>query len=152
MTVRFAGVGEQERARAGHAAYIGAVQRGLEEREVTVTLTRTGSSQGVRNAELRLRPVADMTATPVPEEAFLGWDEENGWSLGLRRDPVTLAVVSPVYKGLGVLPDPDDVASWVVVLLTHPELTPSREDHPFRDHAVEDPEFEAQLAWYGSGR
>jgi hypothetical protein len=152
MTVRFAGVGEQERVRAGHAAYVGAVQRGLEEREVIVTLTRTGSSQGVRNAELHLRPDPDMTATPFPGEAFLDWDEEKGWSLGLRRDPVTLAVLSPVYKGLSVLPDPDDVASWVVVLLAHPELTPSREDHPFRDHAVEDPEFEAQLARYGSGR
>jgi hypothetical protein len=93
-----------------------------------------------------------MATTPVPEEAFLGWDEENGWSLGLRRDPVTPAVLSPVYKGLGVLPDPDDVASWVVILLTHPGLTPSREDHPFRDHVVEDPEFEAQLARYESGR
>jgi hypothetical protein len=152
VTVRFAGVDEQERARADHAAYISAVQRGLEEREVIVTLTRTGSSQGVRNAELHLRLVPDMTATPVPEEAFLAWDEENGWSLGLRREPVTLAVLSRVYKGLGVLPDPDDVASWVVVLLTHPELTPSREDHPFRDHAIDDPEFEAQLARYGPGR
>ena len=68
------------------------------------------------------------------------------------RDPVTLALLSPVYKGLSVLPDPDDVASWVVVLLTHPELTPSREDHPLRDHAVEDPEFEAQLARHAPGR
>lgn len=152
MTVRFAGVGEQERVRADHAAYIGAVQRDLEEREVIVTLIRTGGSHGVRNAELHLRPIPDVTATPVPEEAFLDWDEENGWSLGLRHDPVTLAVLSPVYKGLGVLPDPDDVASWVVVLLTHPELTPSREDHPFRDHAVEDSDFEARLARYGSGR
>jgi hypothetical protein len=79
------------------------------------------------------------------------WDEENGWSLGLRRDLATGAVLNPVYKGLGVLPDPEDVASWVVVLLTHPELTPSREDHPFRDSGDADYEFEAQLARYAPG-
>jgi hypothetical protein len=151
MTVRFASVDEQERVRAGHAAYIEAVRCGLEEQEVLVTLALTGSDQGIRNAQLCIRPAPEMTAASLPAEAFLDWDEENGWSLGLRRDPATLAVVSPVYKGLGLLPDPEDVASWVVVLLTHPELTPSREDHPFRDHAVEDLEFEAQLARYASG-
>ena len=147
MAVTFAGMGQPERVRADHAAYIGAVHRCLQERDVSVTTTSTGS-HGLRNAELHLHPDVDAFADPVPEEAFLAWDEENGWSLGLRRDPKTLAVVSPVFKGLSVLPDPDDVASWVVVLLTHPELTPSREDHPFRDHAVEDPGFEAQLARY----
>ena len=50
-----------------------------------------------------------------------------------------------VHKGLSVVPDPEDVAAWAVVLLTHPELTPRRENHPFRDHMVVDPAFEAQL-------
>jgi len=140
-------MGQPERVRADHAAYIGAVHRCLQGRDVSVTTTSTGS-RGLRNAELHLQPDVDAFADPVPEEAFLAWDEENGWSLGLRRDPKTLALVSPVFKGLSVLPEPDDVALWVVVLLTHPELTPSREDHPFRDHAVEDPGFEAQLARY----
>jgi hypothetical protein len=152
VAVTFAGVGEQEQVWAGHAAYIDAVHRCLQRREVNVTLARTGRHQDVRHAELHIRPAPDMVATPVPDEAFLDWDEENGWSLGLRRDPASLAIVSPVYKGLSVLPDPEDVASWVVVLLAHPELTPDREDHPFRDHAVEDPEFEAQLARYVPGR
>jgi hypothetical protein len=113
-----------------------------------VTQVRAGGVGSLRNADLQLRPDADALAAPVPAEAFLGWDEENGWALGSRRDPATLALINPVYKGLGVLPDPVDVATWVVVLLTHPELTPSREDHPFRDHAAEDPAFETQLARY----
>jgi hypothetical protein len=143
---------EPKPARADHAAYIGAVGRCLQERDIAVPLARSGSSGGVRSAELHLRPDAGSFPVAVSAEAFLGWDEENGWSLGLRRDPATLATVSPVYKGLNVLPDPDDVASWAVVLLTHPELTPSREDHPFRDHAAEDPGFEAELARYAPGR
>jgi hypothetical protein len=35
-----------------------------------------------------------------------------------------------------------------VVLLAHPELTPSQEDHPFRDHVVADVAFEDELARY----
>ncbi len=149
--VTFAGMGERDQVRAGHAAYIGVVLRCLRERGVSVAATSTGCSHGLRNAELHLQPDAAAFATPVPEQAFLAWDEENGWSLGIRRDPATLAVLNRVYKGLSVLPDPEDVALWVVVLLAHTELTPSREDHPFRDHAVEDHEFEAQLARYAPG-
>jgi hypothetical protein len=140
-----------ERLHSGHAAYISAVQRCLQERDISVSTILPISSHGPRNADLHLRPDADAFADPVPHEAFLAWDEENGWSLGLRRDPATRALLSPIFKGLSVLPDPEDVALWVVVLLIHPELTPSREEHPFRDHAVEEPEFEAQLARYVPG-
>jgi hypothetical protein len=147
----FASVSEPARSYTGHSAYIGAVRDRLQERGVRVSAIMPVSSRGPRNAQLRLRPALDAFADPVPEEAFLYWDEEDGWSLGLRRDPATLAIVNATFKGMGVLPDPEDVASWVMVLLAHPELTPSREDHPFRDHAVEDPQFEAQLARYADG-
>lgn len=148
--VTFADMSEPGR-RAGHAGYIEAVRRSLEKNDVDVTSARIGDRAQVRSAELHIRPAAGAFAAPVPAEAFLRWDEENGWSLGLRRDLATGVVLNPVHKGLGVLPDPEDVAAWAVVLLTHPELTPSREDHPFRDSAVADHEFEAQLARYASG-
>jgi hypothetical protein len=144
-------MGEPGPVRAGHGAYIAAVRCGLEERDVDVASARIGDL-GVRTAELHICPASGEFAVPAPAEAFMHWDEENGWSLGLRRDLASGAVLNPVYKGLGVLPDPEDVASWVVVLLTHPELTPSREDHPFRDSADADHEFEAQLAQYAPGR
>ena len=148
MAATFAVVSQPGPGRADHAAYILAVRRRLHERDVEVTQAHTGGVGGLRNANLQLHLDADDFAAPIPAEAFLGWDEESGWALGSRRDPATLALINPVYKGLGVLPDPEDVAAWVVVLLTHPELTPSREDRLFRDHAVEDPTFEAELARY----
>ena len=40
-------------------------------------------------------------------------DEDTGWSLLVRRE----SLASRVYKGLGVVPDPEDVAVWVVTLL-----------------------------------
>ena len=149
-TITFVDVGDPGQVRAGHGAYITAVRHSLEERDVQVTSARIGDL-GVRTAELHIRPVSGTFATPVPAEAVMHWDEENGWSLGLRRQPAMSSLLNPVYKGLGVLPDPEDVASWTVVLLTHPEMTPSREDHPFRDSATADREFEAQLARYAPG-
>ena len=83
-------------------------------------------------------------------DATVTWNEEDGWSFAARRDAAAIAAGDPVYKGLGVVPDPDDVAAWVVVLLAHPELTPSREGHPFRDRSVDDPAFEGSLARYAA--
>jgi hypothetical protein len=81
-------------------------------------------------------------------DASLCWDEEDGWSLRVRLDESDLSSGVPVYKGLGVVPEPEDVAVWVAVLLAHPEVTPSREDHPFRDHLTQDRAFEELLARY----
>lgn len=39
------------------------------------------------------------------------WEEENGWSLPARRAAETAAVGDPVYTGLGVVPDADDVSA-----------------------------------------
>jgi hypothetical protein len=74
------------------------------------------------------------------------WNEENGWSLSVRRQSIDYQVC----EGLDVVPDPDDVVAWVVVALAHPELTRSYEDGPLRSHSVSDPEFEARLARYAA--
>jgi len=86
-------------------------------------------------------------AERVPPEASAIWDENNGWSLLVRDGPLA----NHVHKGPGVVPDPEEVAAWAVDLLAHPELTPGRDDHPFRDHSAADSEFEAQLARYAPG-
>ena len=111
-----------------------------------------GTRGGGREATLLVHADQADFAEPVTADASLGWDEENGWSLTTRPDPGGLGGMVPVFKGLTVLPDPEDVAAWVVVLLTHPELTPSREDHPFRRHTAKDPEFERQLSTYTAAR
>lgn len=86
----------------------------------------------------------DAFAEAGPAPARAAWDEEKGWSLSVRRQSVDYQV----SKGLDLVPDPDDVAAWVVVALTHPELTPSYENGPRRAHGVADPDFEARLARY----
>ncbi len=144
----FCAVSAQEHRRFDHAPYIAAVRRAIEIRDVRVTDTQVSTSpDGRREATLTLRPDSAAFAERLPEEASASWDEDNGWSMVVRRD----SLVSQVHKGLGLLPGPGDVAAWAVVLLTHPELTPSYEDHPFRDHVVADHSFEEQLARYARG-
>src|SRR5258708_33580142 len=140
-----AAMGVQEHRRADHAPYIAAVGRALEARDILVAdVTVTRSGDGRREATLLLRPDENAFAERVPGEASASWDEDNGWSLLVQHE----SVASHVHKGLGVVPDPDDVAAWAVALLAHPELTPSREDHPLRDHCAPDPDFEWLLAGY----
>jgi hypothetical protein len=141
-------VGAQEQNRASHAPYIAAVRRGIEARDIRVTDVRvTTATDGRREAALTLRPDEDAFAERLPGEASVSWDEDNGWSMLVCRESIT----SCVHKGLGVVLDPEDVAAWAVVLLAHPELTPSYEGDPFRDHSGTDPAFEAQLARYAPG-
>jgi hypothetical protein len=134
--------------KTGHAPYIAAVYRAIQTRGILVAdVKTTASSGGRRAATLLLRPDEAAFTERVPAEASAAWDEQDGWSLAPGGAPEA----SRVHKGLGVVPDPEDVAAWIEVLLAHPELTPSREDHPFRDHSVADPGFEAQLARYAPG-
>lgn len=138
----------QQEDRADHTAYITAVSASIEARDIRVTdLLATTAEDGRREASLMLRPDIGAFAEQIPGRATASWDEENGWSLLMAGD----AVAARVHKGLSVLPDPEDVAAWAVVLVTHTELTPSRENHPLRDHTVADPAFEAQLARYAPG-
>jgi hypothetical protein len=134
-----------ERSRADHAPYITVVRHRFEARDLRVAdMAVTVSEDGRREAMLRLRPDGDAFAEQVPVEASASWDEEDGWSIVVRQESLT----SQVHKGLEVAPEPEDVAAWAVALLAHPEVTPSRDDHPFRDHRVADPVFEALLTTY----
>ncbi len=136
-------MGVEEYRRADHGPYIAAVVRSIEGSGIRVANVAAAiSGDGRREAVLRLWPDESAFAWRVAGEVRASWDEDDGWSLLVQEE----SVVSLVYKGMGVLPDPEDVAAWVVVALARPELTPSYEDGPSRSHSVSDPEFEARLA------
>jgi hypothetical protein len=141
VTATVAVMGAQEYRRADHVPYIAAAGLGLEACDVRVAdVTVTTSGDGRRETTLLLHP------SGLPERRpRAGMRTVAGRSLcGASRWPAAST------RGLGVVPE--DVAAWVVVLLAHPEPTPSREDHPFRDHCVADPDFEALLAAYAPAR
>lgn len=136
-------MGAGQDVRADHGPYIRAVCAAIEARGIPVAEADIDIAEcHGRTAWLRLRPEEETFAEPVPAEAHVVWDERNGWSLRARPGPLG----NLISKGLTVLPGPDDVAAWVVVALTHPELTPSYEGD--RTYRLPDAEFEAQLARY----
>jgi hypothetical protein len=140
--------------RADHGPYIAAVRRQLEARGIRSSDIRVSRRDG-RRATALLVALADadnVIGAGATSDASLYWDEEDGWSLRARPDAGDPGSADPVHKGLSVVPEPADVAAWVVVLLAHPELTPSREDHPFRDHLARDQGFEELLARYSLAR
>jgi len=134
------------RRREDHAGYIKAVRHELETNDIHVPNVQVSiAAGGRREASLNLRADREAFAEHLPDSAMAYWDENNGWSASARRD----GMISRVHKGLGALPTPQDVTAWLIVLLTHPELAPSYEDHPFRNHTTSDPDFERQLLYRG---
>jgi hypothetical protein len=132
-----------------HSAYIAAVCHQVEAQDISTVDVRIGvSPEGRREAAMRLKPGDSAPVDQVPLDVSVSWDEEYGWSLLARYDSIPPVPGSPVHKGLTVLPDPDDVAAWIIVLLARPDVTPSREDGPYRDCSSADPAFEVQLAHY----
>jgi hypothetical protein len=139
--------------RADHGHYVAAVRRQLEACGISASDIRVCRQDGRRATALLVALTdADGVSGASTSDASLYWDEGDGWSLRTRPDAGDLSSAAPVYKGLSVVPEPADVAAWVLVLLAHPELTPSREDHPFRDHLMQDRGFEELLARYSPAR
>jgi hypothetical protein len=140
-------VSEQSQSEAEHGPYIRAVGRGIEARDIAVSAVEIGlyGDDEFRWARMTLSPDASEFAGPVVAEATAEWDEESGWSIVLPGG----ATGHGVLKGQSVLPEPDDVAAWVVVTLTHPELSLSYEDDFWVRPMAED-EFQARLARYAA--
>lgn len=143
MAAKVRAMGADEHVGADHGPYIRAVCNAIEARDIRVTEADIDiTDRHRRTAWLTVRPEQETFAEPVPAEAHVLWDERNGWSLRTLSGPLE----NLISKGLDVLPGPDNVAAWVVVALTHPELTPSYEGE--RAYRLPDAEFDARLARY----
>ncbi|WP_141658812.1 DUF6292 family protein [Carbonactinospora thermoautotrophica] len=138
------------RERADHRPYVDAVCAALEAQEIGVEACQTSATR-LREATVRLTPDPEETAFGEAEEVLLRWTEEAGWFLVAPTVHEGQRLELPWHMGFGVLPDPDEVAVWVAVLLTRPDATPSREDGPYRSHTEYDPEFERALRSYAQG-
>src|SRR6266436_9196316 len=92
-TGKFAVMGATGGDQAGHAAYIEAVRRCLEAREVQVITVSVSGHSGRRTALMLLGPDDPAAGTETGSgNATVTWDEENGWSLAARRDAEAVAV------------------------------------------------------------
>lgn len=140
-------VNAPQQSGTGHGPYIQAVESAIEGFDIGVSAVEvSGQGEELRWARLTLRPDQDEFAGAVAAEATAAWDEESGWSLVLPGG----ATGQGILMGPDQLPDPADVAAWVVVTLTHPELSLSFEyDSPVPSMGQD--EFRARLARYAAG-
>lgn len=138
---------------ADHRPYIETVRVALLLRDIRVGAA-TFNTGRVRSAAMTLLPPDDDFDEPwhhtftSAQFVELRWNEEEGWSL-LALHPADAALLPTRWRhGFAVILPPDEVSTWLALLLTMPGVSSSREDGPYRTHQMPDPAFEASLAAY----
>jgi hypothetical protein len=139
--------------KADHRPYIETVRIALllEGFYVGVATFNTGT---VRSAAITLLPPDDDSDDPwahtftSAERVELRWNEENGWFLLALHANAEGYLPTIWRRGFAVVLPPDEVCTWLSLLLTMPALSSSQEDGPLRSHQHEDPEFEDSLNEY----
>jgi Family of unknown function (DUF6292) len=140
-----AAVGKTARRISDHGPYIHAVAAALAERDIVAEVSVVSAELDFcREAVLDLRADQSAFDQQVPDQAVGFWDENSGWSLTITRGDRE----TEFFEGTQLVPDPDAVAAWMVIGLTHPGLEAASGGAWFREAEEVDPEFEAQLARY----
>ncbi|MER7761325.1 DUF6292 family protein [Streptomyces sp. NPDC097619] len=133
--------------RSDHACYVEAAVTELAELGLTVVgHAVTGRPPAVRTAVVSLAPPESGPYADEDDDIELAWDESYGWVLRLPAE----AGMSDWFMGEDLVPGPARLARWADMVLTHPGLTPSREDGPQRLPETDDAAFEARLSAYAS--
>ncbi|MBR7827559.1 hypothetical protein KDK95_14670 [Actinospica sp. MGRD01-02] len=138
--------------KSDHQPYIELVRLALQLKDIHPGAT-VPSLGGLRAAAITvLPPDADFEDAWHPTFADasrveLRWNEEDGWTLAAF--PQDLSNGPTIWRrGFGVLLTPEEVATWLDLLLTMPSASASRDDGPYRSHQQTDRAFEADLAVY----
>jgi hypothetical protein len=140
-----AAVGKTARRISDHGPYIHAVTAALAARDIVAEVSVGPPVLGFcREAVLDLRGDQSAFDQQLPDQADGFWDEISGWSLTITRGDRK----TEFFEGTQLVPDPDAVAAWMVVGLTHPGLEAASGEAWFREAEDAEPEFEAQLARY----
>ena len=141
-----------QRTQADHRPYIELVRVALLLKDVHIGAAVFRPGQ-LRSAVMTVLPPDEDFDDPWhpsfanAERVELRWNEEDGWSL-LAAYLRGQAGPTIWRRGFGVLLPPEEVTSWLDVLLTMPHASLSHEDGPFRSHQQHDHDFEAALAAY----
>lgn len=139
--------------RADHRPYIETVRVALLLRDIHVG-NAVYSTGRVRAATMPLA-APDEPADEPWHPTFTGaqfvelhWTEEEGWSLLALHASGDVLLPTMWRPGFGVVLPPDEMTAWLVLLLTMPSASASRDDGPYRSHQRPDPAFESALAAY----
>ncbi len=147
QAVTLAAVGGWDEFVSDHEPYIAAVCSALAQRDIPVTEVGLINADRCREAALDLAPNQGAFTQSLPDHAAAFWGEVSGWSLIVLRAEME----TEYFEATQVLPEPDAVAAWIAIVLTHPGLVLARDRVCFRDKAAADPAFDAELARYSTG-
>ncbi|MFE0453051.1 DUF6292 family protein [Streptomyces sp. NPDC058914] len=132
-------------SRTDHQHYVQAVVAAAERIGLGVAgHAITGTPPAVRHAVITLAPPDSGPYADELDGLELAWDEAYGWVLDVPAE----AGRSNWFMGDDLVPAPDRVVRWADMVLSNPELTPSREDGPRRLPETDDAAFEARLSVY----
>jgi hypothetical protein len=145
--VTLAAVGGWNQFVSDHEPYIAAICSALARRDIDISEVALINAERCREAAVTLTPDQSAFDCSLPDQAAAFWDEISGWSLIVHRADIE----TEYWEGTQVLPEPDAVAAWVAVVLTHPGLELARDRVCFRDKDVADQAFDAELARYPTG-
>jgi hypothetical protein len=144
---------EYPATKADHRPYIETVRVALllEDLHVGVATFNTGK---VRSAAMTMLAPDDDFEDPWAhtfaraERVELRWSEEDGWSLLAMHASGDKHLPTIWRRGFEVVLPPDEICTWLGLLLTMPALSSSQEDGPCRTHQTHDRSFEASLDAY----
>lgn len=133
--------------RTDHQPYIDAAVAAIAEAGLNVAgHAVTGRPPAARTAAVMLEVPDSGPYADEDDDLELVWNEAYGWVLHLPAE----AGISDWYMGEDLVPAPARVARWVDMVLSHPDLTPSREDGPQRLPESDDEAFEARLSAFAA--
>ena len=144
---------ETPATKADHRPYIETVRVVLLLEDLHVGVANFNPGK-VRSAAMTMLPPDDDSDDPWAytfaraERVELRWSEEDGWSLLAMHASGDKHLPTIWRHGFGVMQSPATICTWLVLLLTVPGVSGSREDGPYRTHQRHDPAFEAALAAY----
>jgi len=141
------------RSQADHRPYVELVRDALLLKDVHIGVPVTGLGQ-VRSAAMTVLPPDEDFDEPWhptfanAERVELRWSEEDGWSLLALHTTDEGPLPTIWRRGFGVVVPPDEIRTWLGLLLTMPSHSSSQDDGPYRTHQKHDPAFEGALAAY----
>ena len=144
---------ESPSAKTDHRPYVETVRVALLLEDLHVGVA-TFSPGTVRSAAMTMLPPDDDFDDPWAytfaraERVELRWSEEDGWSLLALHTTDEGPLPTIWRRGFGVVVPPDEIRTWLSLLLTMPSHSISQDDGPYRTHQKHDPVFEGALAAY----
>jgi hypothetical protein len=119
-----------------HADYVAAVCAVLPSHGLRPSGLNLGARAGIRFARFDLSLTSSQTAHTLASRFTTAWDDQHGWHLTPAYAPETGINATAIYRGGDIVATPDQIAGWLGMALTTPELVANDPDRPTPDQTM----------------